>query len=173
MKLYVSWTMIVSDIFTCTLKMEVAGSSEKTLHDSQNTLRRISEGHAPRSLFCQLLGDLYRISLQYWFRDWLCKLACAPCSSLNNCSRVNTGLYTCLLCHVRSQGQFHFILLFLISGPSDGFLVHPQDPWYCRLFLLSLFMPDIKPFKPSVTNTRPDSCIMRPAATFLNWVYIV
>jgi hypothetical protein len=46
------------------LKIGAAGSSEKTLRDSRNTLRRISEDLAPMSLFCQLLGDLYRISLQ-------------------------------------------------------------------------------------------------------------
>jgi hypothetical protein len=57
MKFYVTRTVVISDVFTCTSKMEAAGSSEKTFHDSRNTLRRISEDLAPMSLFCQLLGD--------------------------------------------------------------------------------------------------------------------
>lgn len=72
MEFYVTRTLIISDVFTCILKTEAEGSSEKTFHDTRNILRRISEDLATMSLFCQLHVDLYRISLQYWFREIGC-----------------------------------------------------------------------------------------------------
>ena len=61
-KYWVTWT-VISDVFTPTLKMEAAGSSEKLLPNGQNALRRMSDDLDQMSLFCRLCGHLYRIVL--------------------------------------------------------------------------------------------------------------